>query len=411
MRKVLKFAGLVLAALVVAIGGFLMYVQIDGIPRYPVEKVSLRVEATPERLARGRKLVGVLCADCHLDPATGQLTGRYMSDAPKEFGEIYSSNITRHPVKGIGSWTDGEIVYLLRTGVKRDGQYTPPWMVKLPHTSDEDLASIVAFLRSDDPMVAASDRDRPGITRPSFLSKVLCHLVFRKLPYPDGPITAPPATDRVAYGRYLVFALECYGCHSADFKTMNIAAPEKSAGYLGGGNPLLDLDRQVIRSANLTPDEATGIGRWTEQDFETALRRGFRPDRTPIRYPMPIAPELSEEEAGAIFAYLRTVPAIKHDVERNLPPAPSEISAADGKRLYQDYGCISCHGKDGVGIADLRRAAEHYPTRDALKAWIRNAPGIKPGTRMPSWDGVIREQDYEPLMDYVLLLGQQRSGG
>ena len=406
----MKIAGLVLAVLVVVIGGFLLYVEIDGIPRYPVQKVSLRVEATPERIARGRKLVNLLCANCHLDPETRQLTGRQLADAPEEFGVIYSSNITRHPTKGIGLWTDGELVYLLRTGVKRDGQYTPPWMVKLPHTSDEDLASIVAFLRSDDPMVAASDRDPPGVTRPSFLTKLLCHLVFRKLPYPDGPISSPSPTDRVAYGRYLVFGLECYGCHSADFKTMNVAAPEKSAGYLGGGNPLLDLRRQVIRSANLTPDDATGIGRWTEGDFQTALRRGFRPDRTPVRYPMPIAPDLSEDEAAAIFAYLRTVPAIRNDVPRNLPPPPSRMSATDGKRLYQEYGCISCHGEDGVGIADLRRAAEHYPTRAGLEAWIRNAPNIKPDTRMPSWDGVIREQDYEPLIDYVLQLGRQRHG-
>ena len=57
-----------------------------------------------------------------------------------------------------------------------------------------------------------------------------------------------------------------------------------------------------------------------------------------------------------------------------------------------------------MGIADLRQADEHYPTRAQLKAWIRDAPSIKPETRMPAWDGVIREEDYEPLMDYVLQL-------
>jgi len=409
MRRALKVAGLALAVLAALVGGFLLYVQLDGIPRYPVEKVSFHAEPTPERIARGKKLASVLCAGCHLDPTTRQLTGKYMSDAPEEFGVIYSANITRHPTKGIGSWTDGELAYLLRTGVKRDGQYTPPWMVKLPHTSDEDLASIIAFLRSDDPMVAASDRDPPGVTRPSFLTKFLCHVAFRKLPYPTGPITAPSPTDRVAYGRYLVFGLECYGCHSADFKTMNIAAPEKSAGYFGGGNPLLDLRRQVVRSANLTPDEETGIGRWSEQDFRTALRMGFRPNKTAVRYPMTNIPDLTDDEAGAIYAYLRTVPPIRNPFPRNLPPPPSQISGTDGKRLYQDYGCVSCHGDDGVGLADLRRAAEHYPTRAGLKSWIKDAPSIKPDTRMPSWDGVIREEDYEPLMDYVLQLGQKRA--
>ncbi|MGZ6070294.1 MAG: c-type cytochrome [Myxococcaceae bacterium] len=408
MRRILKIVGLLVAALVVLVAAFLVYVQVDGIPRYPVEKVTFKADPTPERIERGRKLAGVLCANCHMNPTTRQLTGKRMVDAPPQFGVIYSPNITRHPTKGIGSWTDGELAYLLRTGVKRDGQYAPPWMVKLPHISDEDLASIIAFLRSDDAMVAASDQDPPGVTRPSFLTKLLCHVAFKKLPYPDHPIAAPPDSDRVAQGRYLVFALDCYGCHSADFKTMNVAEPEKSVGYFGGGNTVLDLRGHRLQSANLTPDDQTGIGRWSEHDFVAALRGGFRPDRTLIRYPMAPEPELSEAEAGAIHAYLRTVPAIRNYVPRDLL-APPGTTMTDGKQLYERYGCVSCHGDDGVGIADLRQAAEHYPTREALKAWIQDAPSIRPGTRMPGWRGVIREEHYEPLMEHVLHLGKDRS--
>ncbi len=411
MRRALKIIAVALAAIALLVGGLLLYVQIDGIPRYPVEKVTFKADPTPERLARGKVLVSTLCASCHMDPTTRQLTGKQMVDAPTEFGLIYSVNITRHPTKGIGSWTDGEIAYLLRTGVKRDGQYTPPWMVKLPHISDEDLASIIAFLRSDDSMVEASDRDPPGVTRPSFLTKLLCHVAFKKLPYPDRPITAPPVTDRVAHGRYLVAALECYGCHSADFKTMNIAEPEKSVGYMGGGNPLLDLRRQPVPSANLTPDTETGIGRWLEHDFVNALRTGFRPDRSLIRYPMLPMPDLSEEEALAIYAYLRTVPPLRHAIARNAPApaAPTAGAKLDGKSLYEQYGCVSCHGDDGVGIGDLREAGEHFPTRETLKLWIQEAPSIRPGTRMPAWKDVIRKEHYDPLMDHVLQLGKTRS--
>ncbi len=409
MRRALRILGLVLAALVLVAGGFLLYVQIDGIPRYRVEKVTFKADPTPERLDRGKKLAGVLCAGCHMDPTTRRLTGKLMIDAPAEFGVIYSKNITRHPTKGIGSWTDGELAYLLRTGVNRDGQYTPPWMVKLPHMSDEDLASVIAFIRSDDPMVEASDRDPPGVSQPSFLTKLLCHVAFKKLPYPDHPITAPPVTDRVAHGRYLVFALECYGCHSADFKTMNIPEPEKSVGYMGGGNPVLDLKRQPIPSANITPDNETGIGRWSEHDFVNALRTAFGPDGTLIRYPMQPAPDFSEEEGGAIYAYLRTIPAIRHGVPKPPPPSPGAAATLDGKALYQRYGCVSCHGDDGVGLGDLRQAGQHFPTREALKLWIQEAPSIRPGTRMPGWKNVIREEHYDPLMDYVLQLGKTRS--
>ena len=101
-----------------------------------------------------------------------------MDDMPPQFGVAYSLNITQHPQKGIGSWTDGEIAYLLRTGIARDGRYTPPWMVKLPRASDEEIASIIAFLRSDDPLVQASDvEDIPS--RPTFFAKFLCREIYQ----------------------------------------------------------------------------------------------------------------------------------------------------------------------------------------------------------------------------------------
>jgi mono/diheme cytochrome c family protein len=411
MRRALKVLAWVLATAVLLVLGFAAYVALDGIPRYRVERVDLQVEATPERLARGKKLAMVLCATCHQNATTGQLTGKRMVDAPAEFGVLYSPNITRHPVKGIGRWTDGELAYLLRTGVKRDGKYAPPWMVKLPHASDEDVASIIAFLRSDDALVAAADVEPPGVTQPSFLSKLLTHTVFRPLPYPKQPITAPPLSDKVAHGRYLVFALDCYGCHSADFKTMDVWAPEKSPGYLGGGNTVLDMRGRPVHSANLTSDEETGIGRWSEEDFRRAMRTGFRPNRTPISYPMLPVSELSDEELGAMYAYLRTVPKLRNAVAR-LPQAPAASArASEGQRLYQVYGCGSCHGENGVGIGDLRQAAQHYPTREQLKAWIKDAPSIKPNTRMPAWEGVIAESEYDALIDYVLELGLPRSSG
>jgi hypothetical protein len=59
----------------------------------------------------------------------------------------------------------------------------------------------------------------------------------------------------------------------------------------------------------------------------------------------------------------------------------------------------------GVGTGDLRGADKKYATDDKLQAWIRNAPSIKPDTKMPTWDGVIDE--YAPLMQYVRQLGRE----
>jgi mono/diheme cytochrome c family protein len=409
MRRWSRIVGIGIGVVLALAAAGAVAVDAGGIPRYEVERIDLRVQATPERVARGRKLAQVLCVGCHVDPTTGRLTGHHMVDVPAKFGAVYSTNITAHPTKGIGAWTDGEIAYLLRTGVARDGRYVPPWMTKLPHLSDDDLQSIIAFLRSDDPLVAPADVDPPGVSQPSFLTKLLCRLAFKKLPYPVRPVAPPPAGDKLALGRYVITALDCYGCHSADFQTMNIAQPERSGGYLGGGNVLIDLRGRPIRTANITPDEETGIGRWSEADLDRAVRHGFRPDGTPLRFPMAPMPQLSEEEVGALYAYLQTVPKIRNPVPRSLEGGEVEAGASIGKKLYYKYACVSCHGESGsLGLADLRQAAAHFSTPAALEAWIRDAPSIKPGTRMPAWKGVIADEEYAPLIAYVLELGKGR---
>jgi mono/diheme cytochrome c family protein len=402
MKRALKIVGIVVGVVLLAAGGFAAKVAIGGVPNYEPGKVELKVEVTPERVKRGKKIANLLCAECHKDPTTGKLSGKRMEEAPPEFGPIFSRNLTRSTTHGEpAKYTDGQLAYLIRTGIGRDGRYVPPYMAKLPHLSDEDLASIIAFLRSDDELLTAVDKDPPGRSQPSFLTKFLCNTVFKPLPYPDKPIQAPPTTDKIAYGRYLVVNLDCWTCHSADFKTMNIFEPEKTPGFLGGGNSVFDLRGQVIQTANITPDNETGIGKWSEADFIRAVRKGFRPDNTLIRYPMAVMPDLTDEDASAMYAYLKTVPVISNKVARK---APELVQGDEGKKIYYKYGCPACHGDNGVGIGDLRKAVQHYPEDAKLLAWIKNAPSIKPDTKMPQWEGVIKDEEFVPLMAYVKTL-------
>src|SRR6185312_12383221 len=117
MKKVLKVLGGLGGVEMIGVAGFIAYCAIDGIPHFKQPAVDVKVEVTPERVARGKKLASLLCAECHKDPTTGKLTGKLMSDAPKEFGEIHSRNITRSKQNGIGAWSDGEIIALIRTGI------------------------------------------------------------------------------------------------------------------------------------------------------------------------------------------------------------------------------------------------------------------------------------------------------
>lgn len=400
MRRALKYLGIAGGGLLGAAALAAVYVQVRGIPRYPVEALELVVDATPERLAHGRGLVSMLCASCHLDPATKALSGKRMPDAPPEFGVIHAPNITRHPEHGIGRWSDGELVYLLRTGIARDGHFTPPYMPKLPRASDEDIAAIVAFLRSDDPLVRPLDvPSQPS--QVTFLTKLLTRVAWQPLPLPRQPIAAPTLSDRVERGRYLANdLLDCYACHSSDFTKLDPLQPERSAGFFEGGNKLLDAAGRVIYSTNLTPDPETGIGSWSEGAFVRALKGGLRPDGGTILYPMQLYTALADADAAAIYAYLRTLPA----VSRQRPPSPAhELARAEseGQRVYNERHCTSCHGKEGVGLYDLRRALARYPSDEELVAFIKQPAARVPGIAMPAWAGVIPERDYPPLVAYV----------
>jgi mono/diheme cytochrome c family protein len=404
MKRFVKGGAVVFGILVVVIAAAAAYIAASPIPSYPVETIDLEVDVTPERVARGKRTAEMMCAACHLDVGTGALTGKRVADVPTEFGESWSLNITQHPTAGIGSWTDGEIAYLLRTGIARDGRYTPPWMIKLPLISDEDLADVIAFLRSDDPLVQARDaKNRPS--HPSFLTKLLCRVAFGPFPYPKGRIGAPPATDKVAFGHYLATArLQCFGCHSADFKAVDEVHPERSKGYFGGGNPMPDLSGAIVPTANLTPDAETGIGKWTEAQFRRALVDGIGPDNRPVRYPMVPYRNVTDDEAAAMFAYLQTVPAIKNAVPA--PRVEPVVGADRGKQIYHEYGCQGCHGETGLGTWDLRKGPARYPTDEALIAYIKHPELAKPGIAMPTWDGVIQEDEYGPLVAYVRSLAQ-----
>ncbi|WP_420318465.1 c-type cytochrome [Ekhidna sp.] len=313
MKRAIKIFGLGLAVLI-SIGILaLIIINTQDLPSYEVEPISFERSDSEQAIERGKKLTQMLCANCHMNQSTRKLTGQRMKDAPAEFGEIYSPNITQDKTYGIGNWTDGEIVYLLRTGIKRDGQYAPPYMAKLPLMADEDIDAIISFLRSDNPMVTADPTpDTP--TKPSLLTKVLSRLAFKPFPMPDQKIPMPDTANVLELGEYLAHNLECFSCHSADFKTNNYLDPPQSVGYFAGGNQPLNRDGKVMPTANLTPHE-TGIGNVTKGDFIKAVRFGIK-DGDALAYPMMPYTQLTDYEVGTIYDYLQTIPAIENEVQR-----------------------------------------------------------------------------------------------
>lgn len=276
-----------------------------------------KTHANQAMLNRGRYMATLMCGQCHFDQSTGKFSGAQMMDVPKVLGFVYAANITNDPVHGIANYTDGELLYLLRTGIKKNGKVAP--FMQRPNLADEDLNAIIAYLRSNDPAVqpAALTSGQPK-NKYSFIGKMAIE-GSKPLPYTAQKVAMPNMNDKVARGRYMIDNIGCYDCHSANIMKVNKVQPEASKGYLGGGTKMRSMDGSSVYTSNITFDAETGIGNWTEADFAKAVRQGIAKNNQILRYPMRMYSELSDEDVSAMYEYLKTVPAIKNKVKGSGP--------------------------------------------------------------------------------------------
>ncbi|MEP6617314.1 MAG: c-type cytochrome, partial [Ginsengibacter sp.] len=274
MKRVFTILFFIILGVIGLTGILATYIAMRSMPTYTTQKIPVKVTTSPERIARGTKLASMLCRSCHYSDITQKFTGKELKEAP-QFGKIYSANITQDTLAGIGGWTDGELLYLIRTGIRKDGRYIPPYMPKLVNLSDEDLQSIIAFLRSDNVWVQPDNTRQPG-SEPSFLAKFLVTIrAFKPFPYPKQVIPAPDTANQVTWGKYIsCYELECFACHSKDFAKNDYGNPERSKGFFAGGNKMYTDEGKEILTLNITMDTKTGIGTWSEEDFIKAVKTG-----------------------------------------------------------------------------------------------------------------------------------------
>lgn len=181
-------------------------------------------------------------------------------------------------------------------------------------------------------------------------------------------VQAETLVDR---GRYIVEVIAaCGNCHSMTHP----GEPDQSR-HLAGGYPL-DQPGFVAIPPNITPDQETGIGSWTDEQIITAIREGVRPDGRVLGPPMPFAVyrDISDQDAKAIVAYLRTVDPVSNQTEPStfdfpLPPAwgpPVGIVPEPDQNNVIEYGgylagplghCVECHSTaDANGVPDIENA-------------------------------------------------------
>ena len=284
-------------------------------------------ERTPERLARGEYLASALtgCEDCHSEhdfrtpDAAIAPERRYagaeivMKDLP---GRVIAPNLTADPETGLEQWSDDEIARAIREGIGRDGRALFPMMPygHYAHMSDEDLASVVVFLRSLPPV-----RNTVPATEIVFPVNYL----IRNVPQPiTEAVAAPDLSTPTKRGAYLVEIAGCADCHTPVRDGTPIAGMDFSGGFI------LDGPWGRVASPNITPD-ASGISYYDEELFVQAIRTGSVKSRplNPIM-PWPGLRHLTDQDLSDIFAYLRTLKPVQHRVDNGETPAVCRFCGA-----------------------------------------------------------------------------------
>lgn len=321
MKKLLKILGWVLGVVLVAIALGVGYLFVGYPSVGPVR--DLNVTSTPDRVARGAYLANhvSVCIDCHstrdwnyfagpIMPGTEGKGGEVFDEKMGFPGTIYAHNITP---AGLGSQSDGVVYRAITSGVDKNGKSMFPIM-PYPHfnkMSEEDILSIIAYIRTLKPI-----ENNPPATS---LNPPM-NVIVRTIPMKRTPQADPDTSNIFKYGEYMVNAAGCTECHTQQVKGKPLAGMDFAGGFKF---PL--PNGALVQSANITPEEETGIGAWSETDFVTRFKfydnaeaKTLKPEAVGYQSVMPwtMYAGMTEKDLTAIYKYLRTVPPVKNKVER-----------------------------------------------------------------------------------------------
>ena len=136
---------------------------------------------------------------------------------------------------------------------------------------------------------------------------------------------APDNLLQVQRGEYLVELLGCGSCHT-DGALEGVPDFDKAlAGSSIGiafSNPMGNRYPGIVFPPNLTPDPDTGLGGWSDKQIANAVRYGAgrHTSRRIVIMPWQGYSKMTEEDVTAIVAYLRSIPAVRHDVPEEVIP-------------------------------------------------------------------------------------------
>jgi len=227
-------------------------------------------------------------------------------------GYIPAKNITFDKDTGLGNWSDGEIFKAVTMGIDKNGEPLAPMMpyLFLANLDENDIKSIIAYIRTLPPIknnVKQHDLNFP------------VNLIFRTLPAAPEFKKLPDSNDTISSGKY--YSPSCMFCHS----------PMEKGDFIKGklfseGVEFPNPKGGIIRSSNLTPDNETGIGNLTKEQFIGKFRNYSKPDYQNIEVkgeyhtimPWTFLCQMNDEDLGSIYEFLRTQKQVVNKVENFL---------------------------------------------------------------------------------------------
>jgi mono/diheme cytochrome c family protein len=293
-------------------------------PWRPRPLTNRTFERTPARMARGEYLVESVahCFICHsqldfkkpgLPPRPG-MKGSGDELTPEESllpppYRVVHPNISPDPETGAGRWTDDMLARAIREGIGHDGRVLAPYMPyqNLRLLSDEDLASVIVYIRSIPPV-------RYALPKSHLPQELMASLHPEPI---NAPVPEPDLSTPVKRGEWLVRIANCSACHTPIDQNFN----DLPGMYLAGGGQLKGRHGEVY-SANLTPDPSSPFYTATAEQFIEIIRTGKVTARVLNSIMLwGYYRGMTDEDLRAIYAYLRTVQPVKHRVDNTEPPS------------------------------------------------------------------------------------------
>jgi mono/diheme cytochrome c family protein len=354
------------------------------------------------------------CAACHSAPGGEPFAGGRAFKLP--FGTIYSTNITPDQETGIGRWSDAEFVRALHRGIGRSGEDLYPAFPYTAYTllSTDDVLAIRAYLSTLRPVTS---RNADNTLVFPFNQRYTLR-AWKLLFMPPGRWAPSSNHDVVSNrGSYLAEALaHCGDCHTPRNLLFATKSGRKYAGAIVDG----------WKAYNITSDNETGIGAWSDEEVERYLSSGHAKARGSAGGGMAEAIDLSlrhlsSEDITALTRYLRSVPAQRSELAARVVHDPATLNGAtawspgadrDASTGFQIFAsaCASCHGWDGNGQqtdnAGLRgsRSVNDPAGTNVVRAVLEGIKIGSPGgnNTMPPFAGAYSDEEIAGVSNYVI---------